>query len=150
MHLAGKSDLSPNETIIWNNKHIKINNTSVLFPTWFRKRVHKIKDLMSDNGKFLPFEVFSRRFDVKACFTTYYGLCNSIRQNWNNISKESRTVVDLIANWRSSSSNLTTANPLQAIADSKFVSPSSVQKILNSDLNSGVNSFYQRYIFYLG
>ena len=28
---AGKSDLSPNETIIWNYKHIKINNTCV-FP----------------------------------------------------------------------------------------------------------------------
>ena len=97
-HLAGKGDLSPNETIIWNNKHIKINNTSVFFLTWFRKRLNKIKDLMNDSGKFLPFEVFCRRFDVKACFTTHYGFRNSIRQNWNNISKESRDLVDLIAN----------------------------------------------------
>ena len=81
--------------------------------TWFRKRVHKIKDLlMSGNGKFLPFEVSSRRFDVKACFTTNHGLCNSIRQNWNNISKEFRAVVDLTANWRSNSFNLATANLL--------------------------------------
>ena len=36
-HLAGKSDLNPNETIIWNNKHIKINNTSVFFPSGFVK-----------------------------------------------------------------------------------------------------------------
>ena len=90
---------------------------------------------MSDNGKFIPFEVFCRRFDVKACFTTYYGLCNSIRQNWNNISKESRAVVDLIANWRTNNSNLTTANFL--IADSKFVSPSSEQKILISGVSKG-------------
>ena len=45
-HLAGKSDLSPNETIIWNNKHIKINKISVFLPTWFRKRDHKINDLI--------------------------------------------------------------------------------------------------------
>ena len=136
-HLAGKSDLSPNETIIWNNKHIKINNTSVFFPTWFRKGVHKIRDLMSDNGKFLPFEVFCSRFDVKACFTTYYGLSNSIRQNWNNISKESRALVDLIANSRTNNLKLTTANLLRAIADSKFVPPSSEQKILNSGVSKG-------------
>ena len=87
---------------------------------------------MNDNGKFLPFEVFCRRFDVKACFTTYYGLSNSIRQNWKNISKGTRDLVDLIANWRTDNSNRSTANLLQAIADSKFVSPSSQQKILNS------------------
>ena len=90
---------------------------------------------MSDNGKFIRFEVFSRRFEVKACCTIYYGLCNSIRQNWNNISKESRVVVDVIANWRTNSSNLAIANLLQAIADSKFVSPSSEQKLLNSGVS---------------
>ena len=74
---------------------------------------------------------------VKVCLTTYYGLCNSIRQNWNNISKESRAVVDLIPNWRTNNSNLTTANLLQPIADSKFVSPSSEQKILNSGVSKG-------------
>ena len=110
--MLGKSDLSPNETIIWNNKHIKINNTPVFFPTWFRKGVYKIKDLMSDNSKFLPFEVFSRSwFHVKACFTTYYSLCNSICQNFI-ISKESRTIEYLIDNWRTNSSNLSTANLL--------------------------------------
>ena len=90
---------------------------------------------MSGNGKFLRFEVFSRRFEVKACYTIYCVLCNSIRQNWNNISKESRVVLDLIANWPTNSSNLTTANLLQAIADSKFVSPSSEQKLLNSGVS---------------
>ena len=73
--LAGKTDLNPNETFIWNNrqKHIKINNKALFFPAWYHK--------VSDNGKFLPFDVFCRMFDVKACFTTYYGLCSSIRQN---------------------------------------------------------------------
>ena len=46
--------------------------------------------------------------------------------------KESGAVVDLIANWRTNNSNLTTANLLQAIAGSKFVPPSSEQNILNS------------------
>ena len=92
---------------------------------------------MSDNGKFLPFEIFCSRFDVKACFKTYYGLCISIRQNWNNISKESRALVDLIANLRTNNLNITTANLLHAIADSKFVPPSSEQKILNSGVSKG-------------
>ena len=53
-HLAGKGDLSPNETIIWNNKHIKINNTSVFFLAWFRKRLNKIKDLRMTMVNFFP------------------------------------------------------------------------------------------------
>ena len=91
---------------------------------------------MSDNGTFLSFEVFCSSFDVQACFTTYSGLCNSIRQNWNNISKESRALVDLIANSRTNNLNLTTAKLLHAIADSKFVPPSSEQKILNSGVSN--------------
>ena len=52
-----------------------------------------------------------------------------------NYYTTSRVVVDLIANWRTNSSNLTTVNLLQAIADSKFVSPSSQQKLLNSGVS---------------
>ena len=133
--LAGKADLNPNETFIWNNRHIKINNKTLFFPAWFHKGIYKIKDLISDNGKFLPFDVFCRTFDVKACFTTYYGLCNSIRQNWNAISKESHGVLELISNWRTNNSNLTTADLLSVIADNKFVPPSAEQKILNSGVS---------------
>ena len=70
------------------------------FPVWYHKRIYKIKDLIGDNGKFLPFDVSCCIFYVKACFTTYYGLHNSIRQNWNAISKESHGVLELISNWR--------------------------------------------------
>ena len=99
----------------------------LFFPAWYHKGIYKIKDLISDNGKFLPFDVFCRMFDVKACFTTHYGRCNSIRQNWNAISKESHGVLELISNWRTNNSNLTTADLLRVIADSKFVPPSAEQ-----------------------
>jgi len=72
---------------------------------------------------------------VKACFTTYYGLCNSIGQNWNAISKEFQGVLELISNWRTNNSNLTTADLLRVIADSTFVPPSAEQKILNSGVS---------------
>ena len=96
-----------------------------------------MKDLISDNGKFLPFDVFCRMFDVKACFTTYYGLCSSIRQNWNAISKESHGVLELISNWRTNNSNLTTA-VLLLQPNKKFL----IQVFLKIT--------YQRYIFYHG
>ena len=63
--LAGKADLNPNETFIWNNKHTKINNKTLFFPAWYHKRIYKIKDLISDSGKFLPFDVFCRMFMLK-------------------------------------------------------------------------------------
>ena len=144
-HLAGKGHLSPSETIIWNNKHIKINNTSVFFLTWFRTRLNKIKDLMNDNGKLLPFEVFCRRFDVKACLTTYYGLSNSIRQNCNNISKESRDLVDLIANWHTNNSNLSTATRYRISLTVNLCHLHHSKKFLIP-----AKEIYQRYIFYLG
>jgi len=86
-------------------------------------------------------------FDVKACFTTYYGLCNSICQNWNTTSKESHGVLELISNWRTNISNLTTADLLRVIADSKFVPHSSEQKFL---IQVFVKITYQKYIFYHG
>ena len=74
-------------------------------------------------------------FDVKACFAIYHGLCNSMRKIWNVFSKESLGVLELISNWRTNISNLTTADLLRVIADSKFVSPSAEQKILNSGVS---------------
>jgi len=51
------------------------------------------------------------------------------------ISKEFHGVLELISNWRTNNSNLTTADLLRVIADSKFVSPSAEQKILNSGVS---------------
>jgi len=51
------------------------------------------------------------------------------------ISKEFHGVLELVSNWRTNNSNLTTADLLRVIADSKFVSPSAEEKILNSGVS---------------
>ena len=37
---------------------LKSTKKLCFFPAWYHKGIYKIKDLISDNGKFLPFDVF--------------------------------------------------------------------------------------------
>jgi len=94
---------------------------------------------------------FENNYDISSCkiwnnihyYPTVLVIVQKARETSTNIpryctvgycaiSKESHGVLELISNWRTNNSNLTIADLLRIIADSKFVSPSAEQKILNS------------------
>ena len=60
--------------IIWNNRFIKIDRKSVFFPSWYRKGVVKIRDLLNDDRKFLSRVEFQEKYALQVNFLQYYGL----------------------------------------------------------------------------
>jgi len=79
---AFQNDTSRHNEIIWNNRNIKINSKAPFYKNWFEKNIVRIEDLLHNDGNFLSFDQFSRKFNLETPFTFYFGLINSIPTNW--------------------------------------------------------------------
>ena len=54
------------------------DSVSVFWKQWFDRGVTFISDLMNSNGKFLTFEEFQNRFEIKANYLHYFQLIAAI------------------------------------------------------------------------
>ena len=70
-----------NDLILWNNRRITIERNSVFWKQWFDQGVTFISDLMNSNGKFLTFEEFQNKFEIKANYLHYFQLIAAIPQS---------------------------------------------------------------------
>ena len=52
------------EAIIWNNKIIIIGGKSVYWENWHAAGIFRIKDLLEEDGKFLSYDNFLRKFKL--------------------------------------------------------------------------------------
>ena len=75
--------------IIWNNKHILINNSTIFYREWFEKGIIHVGDLY-ENRHFITLNSIRNRFNVNTNFVQYFGLCRAIPRTWkteiNNIA----------------------------------------------------------------
>ena len=60
-----------NDLILSNNRRITIERNSVFWKQWFYQGVTFISDLMNSNSKFLTFEEFHNKFDLKTICTIF-------------------------------------------------------------------------------
>ena len=67
-----------NDLILSNNRRITIERNSVFWKQWFYQGVTFISDLMNSNGKFLTFEEFQNKFEIKANYLHYFQLIAAI------------------------------------------------------------------------
>lgn len=51
-------NLTPHNSVLWNNRTILISRKSVFNADWFDKGIVFVSDLMDDNGVFLSYENF--------------------------------------------------------------------------------------------
>ncbi|CAH3161324.1 unnamed protein product [Pocillopora meandrina] len=58
------------DLLLFNNKEIKIDGNSIFYSNWSEKAVLSIQDLLDCNGKFLSFQTFQQRYNIK-CSTSY-------------------------------------------------------------------------------
>ena len=65
-------------TIIRNNKDMKIDNSTIFFRTWFSRGVSTIENLPDHNLDFITDEELKTRYQIKINFLTYYGVINAI------------------------------------------------------------------------
>ena len=70
------------EAIIWNNKNITIGGKSVYWENWHAAGILRIKDLLEENGKFLSYDNFFRKFELTTPFTNLLGLIAAIPSGW--------------------------------------------------------------------
>ncbi|KAL9960119.1 hypothetical protein ACROYT_G033528 [Oculina patagonica] len=71
------------EEIIWNNRFITIDGSSVYYKQWHEAGVTKIGDIFKGDS-FLTFNDFASTFQIKTNFLKYYGLCHAIPKKWIN------------------------------------------------------------------
>jgi len=71
------------EEIIWNNRFITIDGSSVYYKQWHEAGVTKIGDIFKEDS-FLTFNDFASTFQIKTNFLKYYGLCHAIPKKWIN------------------------------------------------------------------
>ena len=70
------------EAIIWNNKNITIAGKSVYWENWHVAGILRIKDLLEEDGKFLSYGNFLRKFGLATPFTNLWGLIAAIPLGW--------------------------------------------------------------------
>ena len=62
------------------NNNILIEKKTFFSMNWLRKGVYTIGHLLDDDGTFLSYDNFTRKYNVKANFVTYYGCINASRK----------------------------------------------------------------------
>ena len=70
--------------IIWNNKHILVNNSSIFYRDWFEKGIIHVGDLY-ENGNFITLNSLKNRFNLNTNFVQYYGVCKAIPRTWKTV-----------------------------------------------------------------
>ena len=68
--------------LFWNNKNITIAGKSVYWENWHVARILRIKDLLEEDGKFLSYGNFLRKFGLATPFTNLWGLIAAIPLGW--------------------------------------------------------------------
>ena len=56
------------DLFLFNNKEIKIDGNSIFDSNWSEKALLSIQDLLDCNGKFLSFQTFQQRYNIKCNF----------------------------------------------------------------------------------
>ena len=88
------------DQIVWNNRFIKVNKTSVYFQKWHQAGIYKLISLLDKSKKrFLSFNMFVNQFQVKCNFLQYHSLLSAIPSDWKNSLKQEQqtTTINLPA-----------------------------------------------------
>ena len=75
-----KTQEEVNAEPIFYNGNINIDKKSIFYKTWFDKGVRNIHHLIKDNGDFLPYDEFKRKYDIVTDYVTYIGCTQAIKK----------------------------------------------------------------------
>lgn len=65
---------------LWHNSLVKVGKKPIYYKSWSAKGIQKVRHFMRDESKFLSFNEFKERFDVKTNFLAFYGAMSSIKK----------------------------------------------------------------------
>ena len=125
---AFQNNTSVQNKIIWNNRNIKIEGKTLVYINWFEKNILHIRDLLQNDGSFLSLKQLSEKFHFKTPFTLYFGLINSIPNDWKVTIK--RTPREIVENGNHKTNIISTKNVYSVMLKNVFSSPTAESKIL--------------------
>ena len=76
------------EMILFNNKDILIDGTTIFYQDWVENGVFTLHDVIDVSGHFLPFEQFQHRYGIKCNFLTYFQVISAIPSALRKKAKE--------------------------------------------------------------
>ena len=66
------------DIFFFNNKEISIDGKTFFIMEWFAKGMISMKDLLQENGQFLTYEEFQRKYSCKTNFLNFYQVLSAI------------------------------------------------------------------------
>ena len=73
--------------ILWNNHFITIGGKSIFYRQWYNAGIKTLSDILDEEGNFLSFPEFRKKYKIKTNFLRYFGLCNAIPKYWKEAFK---------------------------------------------------------------
>ena len=85
-----KTNIFPyGEFLLWNNKPITTENSSVFWRSLFRQKIIYVQDVLNAKGNFLTLEEFQNKFKIKTNFLYYLQLIAAIP---SDLKKKAATI----------------------------------------------------------
>ena len=69
------------DLVLFNNREIQINEKSFYYNEWHQKGIFSIQDVLSDHGKFLSYQEFVQKYNLKCNFLWYFQVLSAIPKN---------------------------------------------------------------------
>ena len=76
-----RQDKYKSDLVLWNNQDITIEGKSLFWKSWTENGIYYIQDILNENGKFLTYEEFNRKYKIKINFLNYFQILASIPAN---------------------------------------------------------------------
>ena len=73
---------------LWHNSLVKVGKKPIYYKSRSAKGIQKIRHLMTDESKLLPFTEFKEQFDIKTNFLIFYGVISSIKDLQNTVKTQ--------------------------------------------------------------
>ena len=129
-----KSDIK--DEIIWNNKFITVNKTSLYYKSWHGACVTKVSDLLNGSS-FYTYEQFVEKYKIGTHFLQYYSLVNAIPSTWKKRILSVATTDEMSIKDRKKEllSNLTNKKAYNILISIEIKPPTSQIKILNMGIS---------------
>ena len=78
---------------LWHNKRILIGEKPVYYPTWSKKSINILYDIIGQNGKLMSREVLQTKYSVRIDVMKYNSIISAIPKKWLHFLKDTPTQI---------------------------------------------------------
>jgi nitrogen regulatory protein PII-like uncharacterized protein len=72
---------------LWWNSQIKVKGKVIEYKKWSEKGINYVHHLLDENGQWMDYVTFQKKYNIKIPFTDLYGLQKAIKESWGKPSE---------------------------------------------------------------